>query len=159
MGVLQTPALPLGYGARHSRAMKRSRLPGPESSPLFPPLATPDGTPESPLALALPHTTPMPPLPTLRQPDRPHGVLWDLLFGALRAVRRRVHTLRAAVGVVLLAGVALAALGTATFAWVAAHVSAGRTQGWDEAALRLLAGRRIPVLEQIMLEITFLGTA
>jgi membrane-associated phospholipid phosphatase len=101
----------------------------------------------------------MPALPTLRQPDRPRGVLWDLLFGTLRAVRRRVHGLRTAVGVVLLAGVALAALGTAAFAWVATHVRAGRTQGWDEAALRMLAEHRIPVLEQILLEITFLGTA
>ena len=86
-------------------------------------------------------------------------MLWDLLFATLRAVFARVRNLRAAVGVVLLAGAVVAAAGTALFAWVAAHVRAGRTQGWDEAFLRFLAEHRIPWLESTLVEVTLLGTA
>jgi undecaprenyl-diphosphatase len=101
----------------------------------------------------------MPAAPHLRRRARPRGVLWDLLFASLRAAIARVRDLRAAVGVVLLAGILAAAAGTALFAWFAAHVRSGRTQGWDEAFLRYLAEHRIPWLESTLVEVTLLGTA
>jgi undecaprenyl-diphosphatase len=75
----------------------------------------------------------------------------------LAAVVRRLRDLYAAAGVVLLAGAAVAALGIVAFAWVAAHVVAGRTQAFDEAVLGVLARHRVPWLQSLMLDVTLLG--
>jgi undecaprenyl-diphosphatase len=81
------------------------------------------------------------------------------LTGALRTVTRRVHGLRTAVGLLLLGGMVLGALGTLAFAWVAARVRAGRTQAFDEAVLSWVGSHRGAAwFEALMLEITFLGT-
>jgi undecaprenyl-diphosphatase len=78
--------------------------------------------------------------------------------GALRLVRTRLHDLRAALGIVVLAGAALAALLGVGFAWIAHRVRAGSTQAFDEGVLRWVAAHRIGWLESTMLELTFLGT-
>ena len=83
----------------------------------------------------------------------------DTLAATLRVVARRLRDLRAAVGVVLLAGVGVAAAGIVAFAWVAVHVRTGATQGLDEAVLRWLGQHRgAPWLESVMLDVTLLGT-
>lgn len=102
-------------------------------------------------------TDPAPPVER-RFPPRPHGPLHALLVAALRLARSHFHNLRAALGLVVLAGAALAALLGVTFAWVAHRVRAGSTQAFDEGALRWVAAHRIPWLESTLLELTFLGT-
>jgi undecaprenyl-diphosphatase len=82
----------------------------------------------------------------------------DPLVAAFGHVARRFRDLRAAAGLVLLAGGAAAALGIVGFAWVAARVVSGRTQAFDDAALALVGRHRIPWLESTMLEVTLLGT-
>lgn len=87
------------------------------------------------------------------------GYFESALATALRSVGRRLRDLRAAVGVVLLAGVLVVAAGIAAFAWVAVHVRSGSTQALDDAWLRWLGVHRgAPWLENAMLEITLLGT-
>ena len=83
---------------------------------------------------------------------------WDVLFGALRRTAGRAATLRATLGIVLLGGILIAILGTAAFAWMASHVRSGSTQAFDVAVLEWLGARRSPIVDQAMLEITFLGT-
>jgi undecaprenyl-diphosphatase len=82
----------------------------------------------------------------------------DLLFRALRATAGRAATLRAALGVVLLAGILVATVGAAAFAWVASHVRRGSTQAFDVAVLQWIGAHRGPFTDRAMLEITFLGT-
>ena len=102
-------------------------------------------------------TDPAPPAER-RSPPRPTGPVYALLVGALRFARAHFHNLRTALGIVVLAGAALAALFGVTFAWVAHRVRAGSTQAFDEGALRWVAAHRVPWLESTLLELTFLGT-
>lgn len=91
---------------------------------------------------------------------RRHGPAGSsLLSGALHRGAARFHDLRTAVGLLLLAGTALAVLGTAAFAWVAARVRSGRTQAFDDGVLRWLGAHRTPLLSDAALEVTFWGTA
>jgi undecaprenyl-diphosphatase len=80
------------------------------------------------------------------------------LVAAFGHVVRRLRDLRAAAGLVLVAGGVAATLGILGFAWVAAHVVAGRTQAFDDAALATIGRHRIPWLEATMVEVTLLGT-
>ena len=82
----------------------------------------------------------------------------DPFFRIVRTTRGRALSLRTAVGIFVLAGAMSAVVGTAAFAWIAAHVRSGRTQAFDDAVLGYLATHRSPLVEQMMLEITFLGT-
>ncbi len=99
-------------------------------------------------------------MPLDRREDRRRAsrVVFDPFFMLLRAVRGRALSLHAAVGIFVLAGGMAAVAGTAAFAWIASHVRAGRTQAFDEAVLDYMGRHRSPLLEQAMLEITFLGT-
>jgi len=103
-------------------------------------------------------------LPNLRAPDRRAqtrgnlSIPADILFRALRASASRAQTLRAALGIVVLVGAGVAVLGTWAFAEIASHVRAGRTQAFDERILTWIGQNTPPVVEQVMLEITFLGT-
>ena len=81
------------------------------------------------------------------------------LAATLSYVARRLRDLHAAAGVVLLAGAVIAALCLVAFAWVAAHVVAGRTQAFDEAVLATLARHQSPALTTVMLNVTLLGTS
>jgi undecaprenyl-diphosphatase len=88
----------------------------------------------------------------------PSGFLWQLLFAALRWSTRRIRDFRTALGAFVLVGAALAVINTWLFAWVASHVRQGRTQAFDDAVLRYVGEHRVPIMENAMLEITFLGT-
>jgi undecaprenyl-diphosphatase len=81
------------------------------------------------------------------------------LARALHAVPRRWGDARAALGLVVLGGLALTAIGVLLFAWLASFVVAGRTQRVDDAVMRWIGAHRIGWLEAAALELTFLGTA
>jgi undecaprenyl-diphosphatase len=85
-------------------------------------------------------------------------LLWDLVFGAIRGIGRVVRNFYAAFGIFLSVGALIAVAGTYAFARFASHVSSGRTQAFDDAVLQWVADHRSPIIEPIMLEITFLGT-
>ncbi|HWJ21027.1 MAG TPA: phosphatase PAP2 family protein [Gemmatimonadaceae bacterium] len=96
-----------------------------------------------------------------RRSERRRGITslyWDPLFRALRASAGQAATLRATLGVFLLGGIVVATVGTAAFAWMAAHVRAGTTQAFDDSVLRWMAGHQSPDIEAAALEVTFLGT-
>jgi undecaprenyl-diphosphatase len=84
--------------------------------------------------------------------------LLDPFFALLRVGRGHAISLNTAVGIFVLVGGLAALLGTAAFGWIAAHVRAGRTQAFDDAVLGYLATHQRPGVQQVMLEITFLGT-
>ena len=81
------------------------------------------------------------------------------LFEALRGLIRRAGSLIGALGIFLVGGIIVAAIGTFLFAELAEHVMAGSTQAFDEAALRWIGNHHSPALDDAMLEITALGTS
>lgn len=85
-------------------------------------------------------------------------LFWDLLFALVRGIGRVAKNFYATFGIILSAGAAVAIAGTYLFSEFAGHVSSGRTQAFDDAVLRWVADQRVPALEPVALEITFLGT-
>ena len=85
-------------------------------------------------------------------------VFWDVFFAVVRTIGLLAKNFYATFGLFLLAGAALAIGGTYLFAELAGHVTSGRTQVFDDAVLRWIFEHRVPWLEPVMLEITFLGT-
>lgn len=81
----------------------------------------------------------------------------ELIVRLLRATFGRVRDLRVALGAVLIAAAAVAALGLWGFAVIAEEVREGTTQRFDEAALRAIDAIHAPWLDPVMLEITALG--
>jgi undecaprenyl-diphosphatase len=86
------------------------------------------------------------------------NIAWTALLAILRTIRHHVRDFRTALGVFVIVGALLAVVNTWLFAWVASHVRQGRTQAFDDAVLRYVGEHRVPLLENAMLEITFLGT-
>ncbi|MEO7502235.1 MAG: phosphatase PAP2 family protein [Gemmatimonadaceae bacterium] len=80
------------------------------------------------------------------------------LFDTLRGLATRAGSLIGALGIFLVGGIIVAAIGTFLFAELAEHVMAGGTQAFDEAALRWIRDYHSPGLDEAMLEITALGT-
>ena len=80
------------------------------------------------------------------------------MFETLRALVTRAGSLIGALGIFLVGGIIVAAIGTFLFAELAEHVMAGSTQAFDEAALRWIGNHHSPALDGTMLEITALGT-
>jgi undecaprenyl-diphosphatase len=83
---------------------------------------------------------------------------WDLVFKSLRGIGTVAKNFYATVGIFLSAGALVAIAGTYAFTRFAGHVSSGSTQSFDESVLRWIGEHRSPMLEPIMMEITFLGT-
>lgn len=83
---------------------------------------------------------------------------WDLMFNGLRFVARHVGTFYAALGIVLVAGAAVAVAATWGFVQIADVVQEGATQRFDETVLHWMADRQTPLLQKVMFEITLLGT-
>jgi undecaprenyl-diphosphatase len=81
------------------------------------------------------------------------------VFHAFRSLVDRGGTLLGALGIFLIAGIIVAAIGTWVFTEITERVIAGRTQAFDEAVLRWIYMRHTPMLDGAMLEITALGTA
>ena len=80
------------------------------------------------------------------------------LYRALRASVERADTLVGAVGIFLLGGFIVAAFFAWVFEEVADHVQAGATQAFDDAVLRWMGAHHSTALDNIMIEITALGT-
>lgn len=83
----------------------------------------------------------------------------DPMFHALRSLIDRVGTLLGALGIFLIVGIIVAAIGTWVFTEITETVIAGRTQAFDEAVLRWISTHHTSALDGAMLEITALGTA
>ena len=101
----------------------------------------------------------MPAVAERRHEDRGRFRLaWDLLYKGLRISARHAHSFTTALGVFLVAGALIAIAGTYLFAKLAQLVRGGYTQQFDEAVLRWMERHQTPWLEQLMLEVTMLGT-
>jgi undecaprenyl-diphosphatase len=85
-------------------------------------------------------------------------VLWDVLYGGLRAAYGRAHSFTAALGALLVVGALIAIGGTYAFAKLAELVQEGYTQPFDEAVLHWMGRHQTEWLERLMLEVTMLGT-
>ncbi len=70
----------------------------------------------------------------------------------------RAGTVIGALGIFLLAGIAVGTVCTLLFGELAEHVTAGTTQAFDEMVLRWIALHRTPFLDSALLEVTALGT-
>lgn len=79
-------------------------------------------------------------------------------YAALRAAFDKADTVVGAVGIFLLGGFVVAAFGTWVFVEVAEHVQLGASQAFDDAVLRWLGAHHTTALDNIMVEITALGT-
>ena len=82
----------------------------------------------------------------------------NLLYRVLRASADKAGTLLGAVGIFLLAGLIVAALGTWIFVELAEHVQMGASQAFDNAVLRWLGAHHTTAWDNVMVEITALGT-
>ncbi len=79
-------------------------------------------------------------------------------YRALRASAEKADTLIGALGIFLVAGLIVAAIGTAIFVSLASHVRSGSTQAFDDAVIRWIGAHRSPGLDAVMVEVTTLGT-
>lgn len=86
------------------------------------------------------------------------GLLRDALYSTLRLIARHVHGFFGALAAFLTVGIVGAIAAVAVFAAVASAVSEGLTQSFDEQVLRWFEQQRSPLLDQVMLEITTLGS-
>jgi len=82
----------------------------------------------------------------------------DLLYRSLRLFTDHIQNFRAAVGVFLIAGAAVAVAGVWLFAILAIDVRQGATQAFDDAVMTYLGQHRIAWIERSLIEITALGT-
>lgn len=80
------------------------------------------------------------------------------IYRALRASAALAETLVGALGIFLIAGLIVAAAGTAIFVVLAGEVREGATQTFDEAVIRWMGAHHSQTLDAVMLEITALGT-
>ena len=85
-------------------------------------------------------------------------VLWDLIFRGLRAAGMRANTFYTTVGIFLIVGVVIAIGGTLAFAEVGEWVQKGVTQSFDVAVLQWMHEHNSPLLTQLAVELTYLGT-
>ena len=82
----------------------------------------------------------------------------NLIYRALRASAAKADTLFGALGIFLVAGLIVAAAGTAIFVELASHVRSGSTQAFDESVIRWMGAHHSRGLDAVMLEVTALGT-
>jgi undecaprenyl-diphosphatase len=82
----------------------------------------------------------------------------NLLYDALRVADRKANSLVGTLGVFLVAGLLVAALGVLAFLTLASHVRSGTTQAFDDAVIRWMGSHHTRGLDAIMLEVTALGT-
>jgi undecaprenyl-diphosphatase len=85
-------------------------------------------------------------------------LLWDVIFGLLRLIRKHVRNAYVAFGIFLFAGAAVAIVCTYAFAKLAGHVQSGGTQAFDDAVMSWIAAHQNPLVQQTMIEVTALGT-
>jgi undecaprenyl-diphosphatase len=96
-----------------------------------------------------------------RKVDQTRGhlrLVWDVIFGGLRLIRKHVRNAYAVFGIFLLAGGAIAIACTWAFAKIAGKVRQGHTQQFDDAVMRWMAAHQSKPIDAVMVEITSLGT-
>ncbi|HEU0016445.1 MAG TPA: phosphatase PAP2 family protein [Longimicrobium sp.] len=81
----------------------------------------------------------------------------DWFFGLLRWIGSHVRGFHAAIGVFLVAGLAVVLGAALLFGAIASQVSSGRTQAIDEGILRWINSHASPALDVAALEVTALG--
>jgi len=115
--------------------------------------------PEAESLVPRPESQPMGVTAERRVDDRGRFRLaWDLLYRGLRVSYRHAHSFGTALGVFLVVGASIAIAGTYAFAKLAQLVRGGYTQPFDEAVLRWIHLHQTPWLEDLMVEVTMLGT-
>jgi undecaprenyl-diphosphatase len=82
----------------------------------------------------------------------------NLLYDALRLADKKANTLVGALGIFLVTGLFVAAMGLVVFLTLASHVRSGKTQAFDDAVIRWMGAHHTSALDAVMLEITALGT-
>jgi len=82
----------------------------------------------------------------------------NFLYRALRVAADKADTLIGALGIFLVAGLFVAALGVVGFVALASHVQSGTTQAFDDAVIRWMGAHHTRGLDTIMIELTALGT-
>ncbi|MEO6877451.1 MAG: phosphatase PAP2 family protein [Gemmatimonadaceae bacterium] len=85
-------------------------------------------------------------------------LVWDVIFGGLRLIRRHVRNAYAVFGIFLVGGAAVAVACTWAFAKIAGNVRQGHTQQFDDAVMRWMAAHQSKPIEAVMVEVTSLGT-
>ena len=80
-----------------------------------------------------------------------------VLYGALRFAVRKVSSIYTALGLLVVAGAAIAVLGTWAFAEIAEEMQEGTVQPFDEAVMQWASEHRISWLETLLIELTVLG--
>src|SRR5579885_1219243 len=85
-------------------------------------------------------------------------LFWDVIFRALRLIRKHVENAYVVFGIFLLSGAVVAVVFTWVFSEIAERVRAGSTQGFDESVMRWIGAHQYPGVQTAMLEITSLGT-
>jgi Fe2+ transport system protein B len=88
----------------------------------------------------------------------PFSAWSNLIYRALRASASKAETLVGALGIFLIAGLIVAAIGVAIFVELAGHVRSGSTQAFDDSVIRWLGSHHSTGMDTVMLEITALGT-
>jgi undecaprenyl-diphosphatase len=100
-----------------------------------------------------------PPDAERRQRERSRvSLLMALPFKALRAAGRHATSFYATVGIVLVVGAMIAIVGTLAFAELGEWVQKGGTQTYDVAVLRWISQWQSPMLTNLAVELTYLGT-
>jgi undecaprenyl-diphosphatase len=85
-------------------------------------------------------------------------LVWDVIFKALRLIRKHVENAYLVFGIFLLSGAAIAIVCTWAFSEIAERVRRGSTQGFDEAVMRWIGQHQSAGMQAAMLEVTSLGT-
>jgi undecaprenyl-diphosphatase len=80
------------------------------------------------------------------------------LYRALRASIDKAGSLVGALGIFLVGGLIIAAIGTGFFVLMADHVREGGTQAFDDSVMRWMGAHQSSNLDAVMVEITALGT-
>jgi len=91
----------------------------------------------------------------------PRGLLSvaaDALYSTLRLIARHVGGFFGALAAFLTVGVVLSVAAVSIFALIASAVHTGVTQSFDNSVLRWFSAHRTPLLDEVALEITALGT-
>lgn len=80
------------------------------------------------------------------------------VYKSLRLALRKAHGVKAALGMVLIAGFVVVVVATLGFMALADEVREGKTQMFDEGVMAFLGAHRIAWVERSLVEITALGT-
>lgn len=86
------------------------------------------------------------------------SMVQGLIYKGLRTAATHANSFYATVGIVLVAGAALAALGILGFAMLGEWVKEGGTQAFDVAVLEWMKTHHSDTMTRLMTELTFLGT-